>query len=101
MNIKTISLMTLLLTLLGLGISPKPVRAEKMLDIATITCKDLLLMEGDQRDSTLVFFHGVMLGRSQTTMLDSEKISNQTDKVLEMCIAEPDSKLMSVFEKTR
>ncbi|MGK7939625.1 MAG: HdeA/HdeB family chaperone [Crocosphaera sp.] len=90
-----------LLTLLGLGVSTTQVKAETMLDITTITCKDLLLMEGDQRDSTLVFFHGVMLGRSQTTMLDSEKISNQTDKVLEMCIARPNSKLMSVFEQTR
>ena len=100
MNKRTISIMTLL-TLLGLVVAKTPVKAETMLDITTITCKDLLLMEGDQRDSTLVFFHGVMLGRSQTTRLDSEKISNQTDKVLEMCIARPNSKLMSVFEQTR
>ncbi|HAC63278.1 MAG TPA: hypothetical protein DCF68_06975 [Cyanothece sp. UBA12306] len=100
MNKRTISVM-MLFTLFGFGVSTTQVRAEKMFDITTITCKDLLLMEGDQRDSTLVFFHGVMLGKSNTTMLNSEKIANQTDKVLEMCIAKPTSKLMSVFEKTR
>ncbi len=100
MNTRTISTM-ILFTLFGCGVSTTQVRAEKMFDIATITCKDLLLMEGDQRDSTLVFFHGIMIGRNNTTMLDSEKITNQTDKVLEMCIAKPASKLMSVFEETR
>ena len=100
MNKRRISIM-ILFTLFGFGVSTIQVRAEKMFDITSITCKDLLLMEGDQRDSTLVFFHGVMLGRNNTTMLDSEKISNQTDKVLEMCIAKPESKLMSVFEQTR
>ncbi|MDJ0844502.1 HdeA/HdeB family chaperone [Crocosphaera sp.] len=100
MNKRTISTM-ILFTLFGFGVSTTQVRAEKMFDVATITCKDLLLMEGDQRDSTLVFFHGVMLGRNNTTMLDTEKITNQTDQVLEMCIAKPASKLMSVFEETR
>ena len=100
MNQKTILTMSLF-TLFGFGVSSTQVRAEKMFDITTITCKDLLLMEGDQRDSTLVFFHGIMIGRNNITILDSEKITNQTDKVLEMCIAKPASKLISVFEETR
>lgn len=98
MKKKTIAI-TILFSLLGMTIPGEETKALERLELTTVTCKDLLLMEGDQRDSTLVFFHGIMIGRNGSTLLDSEALSNTTDKVLEHCINKPQDKLMSVFEK--
>jgi hypothetical protein len=90
---------TILLTLLSVTIPISRIEALEKLDLTTVTCKDMLLMEGDQRDSTIVFFHGMIIGKKGLTVLDAGTLSNTTDSVLEHCVNNPQDKLMSVFEK--
>lgn len=90
---------TILLTLLSMTIPASRIEALERLDLTTVSCKEMLLMEGDQRDSTIVFFHGMMIGKNGSTVLDAETLSNTTDKVLEHCVNNPQDKLISVFEK--
>lgn len=90
---------TILLTLLSMTIPASRIEALERLDLTTVSCKDMLLMEGDQRDSTIVFFHGMMIGKNGSTVLDAQTLSNTTDKVLEHCVNNPQDKLISVFEK--
>lgn len=90
---------TILLTLLSMTIPASRIEALERLDLTTVSCKEMLLMEGDQRDSTIVFFHGMMIGKNGSTVLDAQTLSNTTDKVLEHCVNNPQDKLISVFEK--
>ena len=99
MTKKTLSTF-LLFTVLGFSIPVIPAKAETVtINITNITCKEMLLMGGEERESTLIFFHGIMMGKMDTTVVNSKKVTNQTDTILNYCISNPQDKLMSAFSK--
>ena len=69
--------------------------------IDEMTCRDLLRMSGDSRDFTLIFMHGFMSGKKSELVFDAVRLTEATDKVIDICIGNPDGKLLSAFEKGR
>jgi len=70
-------------------------------NLETLDCRALLKMDGDDREFTLVFFHGLISGRQGTMVFQAQPLAEATDRVLDQCIDNPDETLLAVFEKAR
>ncbi len=69
--------------------------------IDEVTCRQLLRMSGDSRDFTVVFLHGFVSGKKSELVFDAVPLTEATDKAIDICIDNPDGKLLSAFEKAR
>lgn len=69
------------------------------INLEAITCRDLLLMDGEEEENTILFMHGYMSGEREETMIDIGKLIAVTDQVKNTCIDEPSNELMQVFEQ--
>lgn len=63
--------------------------AEEPYDIATVTCSDVMILSGMDRDTTLAFIHGFIVGTSGESAFMASKLADATDGFLEACIANP------------
>ena len=66
-----------------------------------MTCGEMLIQTGSARDFTMIYMHGVINGLQKDFMFDAVKVSEATDKIYEMCIADTDANLLEVFKKAR
>lgn len=66
-----------------------------------MTCGEMLRQTGSTRDFTMIFMHGVINGLRKDYLFDAIKVSEATDKIYDMCIADTKANLMEVFEKAR
>ena len=66
-----------------------------------MTCGEMLVQTGDTRDFTMIFMHGVINGLKKDYLFDAVKVSEATDKVYDMCVADTKANLLEVFEKAR
>lgn len=74
---------------------------DSTVDIAALTCRDLLLMDGEDEESAILFVQGYINGKSAETLVDTDAVKASSDRSLEQCIDEPDSTVLSVFEQNR
>jgi len=66
-----------------------------------MTCGEMLVQTGSARDFTMIYMHGVINGLQKDFLFDAVKVSEATDKIYEMCIADTDANLLEVFKKAR
>jgi len=66
-----------------------------------MTCGEMLIQTGSTRDFTMIFMHGVINGLHKDYLFDAVKVSEATDKIYDMCIADTKANLLEVFEKAR
>jgi hypothetical protein len=80
--------------------APKPSKInDPTLDLTKLKCRDLLQMDGEDRQLTLVFYHGLMSGKNNQMIVDRSGLAKATDNVINYCIDHPQDTLLSVFEK--
>ena len=61
-----------------------------MNDIGTVTCRDILMASGKDRDGAVLVLHGYVLGEKKQLKYDTEVLSVATDAFLNNCIENPD-----------
>jgi hypothetical protein len=66
-----------------------------------MTCGEMLIQTGSSRDFTMIFMHGVINGMKKDYLFDAVKVSEATDVVYSMCVADTDANLLKVFEEAR
>ena len=66
-----------------------------------MSCGEMLVQTGKTRDFTMVFMHGFISGLKKDYLFDAVKVSEATDKVYEMCVADTKANLLEVFQKAR
>jgi len=72
-----------------------------VVDLKTQTCRTLLRMPGDERDFTIIFYHGFMSGKKNNTLFNGPELSEITDQIIDYCIDHPNDELLKVFEAKR
>lgn len=70
-------------------------------ELNKISCRELLKMPGKDKELTLVFFHGLMTAKNDEMVIDRVLLREATNKITDDCIDNPDSMLMTVFDKYR
>ena len=74
---------------------------DETVDIGQISCREMLKMEGEERDLTLIFIHGFVSGENAAPELDELELSDATETILDTCIDNPSESVLSVFHKVR
>ncbi|MBV9832836.1 MAG: hypothetical protein JO055_00430 [Alphaproteobacteria bacterium] len=75
-----------------------PARAE-VVNMATITCKDLLESKPDEIGVMLVWLHGYYGGRSGDTKFDVEEFARGSQKIAEHCKQNMSITVMQAIER--
>jgi hypothetical protein len=71
------------------------------INLETLDCRTMLSMKSEDRDFTLVFYHGIVSGRHNKLIFKGDVLAGATDRILNHCIDNPDEKLLGVFEQVR
>lgn len=69
-------------------------------DINDYLCKDVMRMTGEDRSVSLGILHGYMLGVKGTTKFNHAELLGITDRFVENCLDNPQSKALEVFKKS-
>lgn len=76
----------------------REVRAE-VINMATITCKDLLEGKSDDIGAILMWLHGFYAGRTGSTTLDTDAFTQDSEKVGAYCGENPTITVMQAIER--
>lgn len=68
-------------------------------DFATQTCKEVMRLSGSDRDISIAFAHGYVLGRKGTTRYDVDALAQVTDRFIDYCLDHPAENALQSFEK--
>jgi hypothetical protein len=71
------------------------------LDLTKLDCRTLLQMNGDERNLTLAFYHGLISGKNDEMVIERTNLSQVTDNVIDYCIDHPQDTIISVFKRYR
>ncbi|MGB6963988.1 MAG: HdeA/HdeB family chaperone [Xanthobacteraceae bacterium] len=65
------------------------------------TCKDVMREHGDNRDVTIAFLHGFLLGKSGSAAFDIDALRKQTSDFIEYCLDNPSAKAVDAMSKIK
>ena len=65
------------------------------------TCKDVMREHGDNRDVTIAFLHGFVLGKSGSSSFDIDAMHKQTSDFIEYCLDNPTTKAIDAMSKIK
>lgn len=68
-------------------------------DLKDSQCKDVMILSGEDREITIAFAHGYMLGKKNTTQYVPEELGKATDNFMDYCLDHPKENALAVFEK--
>ena len=94
---------------MAMGSIPEPVQAEAttaaekltLENLETLACRELLKMDNDGRDFTIIFYHGLISGAANEWMFDADKLAGATDEIISRCIDSPDEALLDTYRAIR
>ncbi|MDZ7589362.1 MAG: HdeA/HdeB family chaperone [Rubrivivax sp.] len=69
--------------------------------IHELECRTLLRLSGEERDFTLLYFHGFVSGRVNQQLLPVKDLAEDTDRLIDRCIDKPSDKVLAVLEQLR
>ncbi len=70
-------------------------------DLNDIDCREMLKMDDEEKQFTLIFFHGFSSGKNSQMTFDELALTKATDGIEDHCIDNPNDKLLTAFEKFR
>lgn len=71
--------------------------AQEQADLSDARCRDIMILSGLDRDVTIAFLHGYLVGKAGDTQVDSEKLTDSTEVFLHTCLDNPDAKALEVL----
>lgn len=75
--------------------------SEDVIELQTMTCREVLKSDGEDRDNIMIFMHGYISGKKGETTVDAPVLADVTSQILDTCIDNPNQTLFSVFEASR
>jgi HdeA/HdeB family len=87
--------------LAGLGLGRTSAQGVNGRSIAQYTCKDVMREHGDNRDVTIAFLHGFLLGKSGGSTFDLDTLHKQTSDFIEHCLDNPAERAVDAMSKVK
>ncbi|MFZ3226368.1 MAG: HdeA/HdeB family chaperone [Candidatus Sulfotelmatobacter sp.] len=87
--------------LLSLGVSCAAAQTANTRTIDQYLCKDVMREHGDNRDVTIAFLHGFLLGKSGIASFDTDLLHKQTSAFIEYCLDHPGEKAVDAMAKIK
>jgi hypothetical protein len=92
---------TAMILLAGLGLGRTSAQGVGSRSIEQYTCKDVMREHGGNRDVTIAFLHGYLLGKSGSATFDIDALHKQTSDFIERCLDNPGEKAVDVMSKIK
>jgi hypothetical protein len=89
------------LILSGLGVSLAAAQSTNTRTIDQYSCKDVMREHGENRDVTIAFLHGFLLGKSGSASFDIDVLHKQTSAFIEYCLDHPSEKAVDAMAKMK
>jgi hypothetical protein len=89
----------IILAMLGCGWTVAQAANTRTID--QYTCKDVMREHGDNRDVTIAFLHGFLLGKSGSATFDIDAMHKQTSDFIEYCLDNPSAKAVDAMSKIK
>jgi HdeA/HdeB family len=83
--------------LAGLGFARVLAQGANVRSIEQYSCKDVMREHGDNRDVSIAFLHGYLLGKSGGTRFDLDVLHKQTSDFIEHCLDNPTEKAVDAM----
>jgi hypothetical protein len=64
-------------------------------------CKDVMREHGGNRDVTIAFLHGYLLGKSGSSTFNIDELHKQTSAFIERCLDNPGDRAVDVMAKIK
>jgi hypothetical protein len=97
----TIAIATAAIVFAVLNSNWAPAQAASTRTIDQYTCKDVMREHGDNRDVTIAFLHGFLLGKSGNGTFDIDALHKQTSDFIEYCLDNPTAKAVDAMSKIK
>ncbi len=97
----TIVIATAVIAAGALGANWVTAQAANTRTIDQYTCKDVMREHGDNRDVTIAFIHGFLLGKSGSGTFDLDAMHKQTSDFIEYCLDNPAAKAVDAMSKIK
>ncbi|MDJ0747535.1 MAG: HdeA/HdeB family chaperone [Xenococcaceae cyanobacterium MO_167.B27] len=68
-------------------------------NLESLDCRYLLKLPGEDKEATMIYLHGFMSGKNSELIVDVEKLSEASEKIIDRCINRPNESLLRVFER--
>ena len=68
-------------------------------NLDNLLCRDVMIMAGIDRDTTIAFMHGYLTHKRGDKLVDVQRVEGATAVFLENCVDMPKAKAMGVLEK--
>ncbi len=72
---------------------------DELSDINSITCKEVLLASGEDRDGAILVLHAYLLGEAKQPKYDDNVLAAATDRLLDACVYSPDAKALATLRE--
>jgi hypothetical protein len=95
----SIILSALILRCLGVDLAAAQSANTRTVD--QYSCKDVMREHGDNRDVTIAFLHGFLLGKSGSASFDIDLLHKQTSTFIEYCLDHPGEKAVDAMAKIK
>ncbi len=79
--------------------APAVTQAGENKDFSTLSCKDVMLFSGTERETAIAFLHGYRLGKKGTTQYSTETMSKAADEFVSYCLDNPKKNALKAFTK--
>jgi HdeA/HdeB family len=85
----------------GLGLGRTSAQGVNSRSIEQYTCKDVMREHGANRDVTIAFLHGFLLGKSEGSKFDLDILHKQTSDFIERCLDNPAERAVDAMAKVK
>jgi hypothetical protein len=85
----------------GLGLGRTSAQGVNSRSIEQYTCKDVMREHGANRDVTIAFLHGFLLGKSGDSKFDLDILHKQTSDFIERCLDNPAERAVDAMAKVK
>jgi acid stress chaperone HdeB len=75
-----------------------PARAQVMVDVAKVSCGQFATHKVTNPKSIAIWLNGYYHGKRGDTVIDTQQLDEDTDKVLTYCTKNPDAPVMQAVE---
>lgn len=75
-----------------------PISAQVLIDMAKINCNQFATYKIAHPDRIAIWLNGYFHGKRGDTVVDTQELAGNTDKVQEYCLKNPDVPLMQAVE---
>ena len=62
---------------------------EEIKDLSTVSCRDVLLAHGEERDGVILVLHAYLLGEAKQLTYDANELAEATDSFFDACLEDP------------